>query len=252
MRWNGSVFGRKQAEGKGLWSLRAQAVLRQANDWPYPVALPITTNLIFHIDASRIETVTLNGGHVSAILDLSSSPKTVDQTTAASQPLYVANARNGLNALGFNSPFSQFLNVSSITIPSSHTMFWVFNRGAAQDANSLAGGSRYSYWYHSSNTIFQDSSNQTSGTPASGHTGWFYGTTRRNGTTQIRLRRNGTTVNDATSGLSAASGTWDRIARFSTAPYNTGMIGEIIAYDTNLSDGDVDSVESYLATKWGF
>ena len=250
MRWNGSVIGRKQAEGKGAWSLRSHCVLRQGNDWPYPIGVPITSNLIFHIDASRPETVTLNGGYVSKILDLSSSPKTVDQTTAANQPLYVPNAQNGLNAMLFDLGYSHSLNVTSTTIPASHTMFWVFRRSSGEQAISLASASRYSYWYHPTNTIFQDSNGQTSGTPSSPHGGWFYGTTRRNGTTQIRLRRNGTTVNDATSGLSAASGSWDRIGLFSTTSFSRCLIGEIIAYDTNLSDGDVDSVESYLATKW--
>lgn len=257
MRWNGSVIGRRQAEGRGLWSLRAQGVLRQANDWPYPVGLPITTNLIFHVDPSNVGSVTLNGANVSALSDLSSSAKTVNQTTAANQPEYVVNAKNGLNAIRHIAAIQQFLTITSTAIPASHTVFTVIRRPVSGiESHGIGGGASQLFpfvWF--TDNLLYTASNGTlvSVGSASTSTGWFYITSRRNGTTQIRLRRNGTTVGDVTSGsavTSAASGNWTHIG-YRGGVYNNSEVGEIIAYNTNLSDADVDTVESYLATKWG-
>jgi hypothetical protein len=255
MRWNGSVLGRRQPEGAGLWSLRAQAVLRQSNDWPYPIGLPVTSNLILHIDPSRADTVTLNNGYVSAITDLSGTGKTINQTTAARQPSYILNARNGLNAIGFNAGLTQFLNTTSITIPASHTVFHVFRRPqSGVNSFSIASGDRYTaFWFTDNNTYQWSNADFTTHGTANTSTGWFYSTTRRNGTTQMRVRRNGSTVADVTTGAgitNAASGSWSLIGN-NAIYYMQGELGEVIVYNASLSDSDVTSVESYLAAKWG-
>ena len=257
MRWNGSVMGRRHDNGRGLWYLRAQGVLRQANDWPYPVNLPIMSNLILWIDPSNASSVTLNGATVSSILDLSSSAKTVNQTTAANQPEYIVNAKNGLNAMRHIGGIQQFLSITSTAIPASHTVFTVIRRPiAAIESHGIGGGTSqlFPFTWFTDNLLYTASNGSlVSVGSASTATGWFYITSRRNGTTQIRLRRNGTTVGDVTSGTAvtnAASGNWTHIG-YRGGVYNNSEVGEIIAYDTNLSDSDVDSVESYLATKWG-
>lgn len=264
LRWNGSVLGRQNLPtndlANGAWSLRSQSLWRSnIATWPRQF-VPITTNRILHIDPSRASTVTLNGGTVSAITDLSSSPKTVNQTTAARQPLYTINARNGLNALFFTAANTNFLNTDSITIPASHTVFMVFNRATSAIVSMGIGAAsvatRYSFAWLSDNVQYSQTNTSFSQLQgANTSTGWFYVTMRRNGTTQLRYRRNGTTIADITTGThitSAASGSWNAIGQDFASRFHQGFMGELIVYDTNLSDSDVDSVESYLATKWGF
>lgn len=254
LRWNGGVLGKPAFPNTGMWSLPAHSNLVQRKRWPYP--LPVTSNLILHIDASNANTVTLNGTSVSAITDLSTSGLTVDQTTAARQPAYTINARNGRNAITFTGSSQHFLNLTSTTIPASHTVFHVVNRTAAGTILFGIGSTsvaQNSLLWSSDNATYQNSNGTiVSFGSANPSVGWFYITTRRNGTTQLRMRRNGTTLADVTTGTgitNAASGSWSAIAR-NNSFYTTGSIGEIIAYDTNLSDSDIDLVEAYLAAKW--
>lgn len=257
LRWNGGVLGKPAFPNTGMWSLPSQAELRQRSRWPLP--LPVTANRIFHIDASQPSTVTLNGSNVSAVTDLSPSAVSVTQTTAARQPAYVRDVRNGRNVFRFTSASQHFFDIGSITIPASHTVFTVWSRDAHNFANIGLGNSpdRYPHIWWTDQGIYQTSNaNVTSHATASNAsaTGWFYFTTRRNGTTQIRVRRNGLTTADVTTGsgvTSASSGSWIYVGRIGSSPsYGQQDIGEIIVYDTNLSDADVNLVEGYLAAKW--
>lgn len=255
LRWNGGVLGKPAFPNTGMWSLPSQAELRQRSRWPF--SLPVTSNLILHIDASNTNTVTLNGTNVSAITDLSPSPKTVDQSTAARQPAYILNAKNGRNVMRFTAANQHFLNLTSTTIPASHTAFAVVNRSAAGTflfGAATTSTNKYSFNWSTDNNLYQWSSTTFTGHggAGAGGVGWFYITTRRDGTTAVRMRRNGTTLSDVTTGLgvtNAASGTWNTIARVENA-YSSGDIGEFLIYDTNLSDADIDLIEGYLAAKW--
>jgi hypothetical protein len=258
LRWNGGVLGKPAFPNTGMWSLPAQLDRRQRSRWPIP--LPVTGNLILHIDASQPSTVTLNGSNVSAITDLSPSGHTVNQTTSARQPAYVRDVRNGRNVIRFTSASQHYLDVTSITIPASHTVFTVWSRDDRTFANISLGNApeRYPHIWWTDQSIYQQSNGsattQTTGTRNNGNaTGWFYFTTRRDGTTSIRARQNGVNY-DVTSGTgvtSAASGSWIYIGRISSSPsYAQCDIGEIIAYDTALSDADISLVESYISAKW--
>lgn len=262
LRWNGGNLGKPAFPNTGMWSLPSQLVRRQSSRWPIP--LPVTANLILHIDASQPSTVTLNGSNVSAITDLSPSAKTVDQTTSARQPEYIRAARNGRNSIRFTTASQHFFNVTSTTIPASHTVFTVFRRYRNNLATIGLGNDpdRYPHiWWTDGNNYQQSNSNATShgAMPLSQSTTanareWIYLTTRRNGTTEIIFRRNGITTSTVTTGggvTSAASGSWVYIGRIGSSPsYAEADIGEILAYDTNLSDADIDLVEGYIAAKW--
>jgi hypothetical protein len=242
------------AQGPG-----SQVGFFQAWRWAFnPRALP---NLIFWIDASQANTVTLaDTNRISAIRDLSPNAFSVIQTNAVNRPTYVTNARNGRNAMGFTGASDNFLNVTSNAIPNSHTVFSVFSRGTS-GVNSvpLGGNNVYAFLWFTDNIVYQRSRTDafTAHGTANTNTGWFYVTTRRTGTTQMRVRRNGTTISDVTTGsgiTSPASGNWSAIGK-DTGINNyrtTGDIAEIIVYSTALSDDDVLRVEAYLATKWGF
>lgn len=265
LRWNGGVLGKPAFPNTGMWSLPSQAELRQRSRWPIP--LPVTANRIFHIDASQPSTVTLNGSNVSAVTDLSPSAVSVTQTTAARQPEYIRDAKNGRNSFRFTTASNHFFDITSITIPASHTVFSVFRRENNNHATIGLGNSpdRYPHIYWTDGNNYQQSNGTatthggivSAGPTAANPNNWFYFTTRRNGTTQIRVRRNGlttTTTGDQTTGAgvtSAASGSWIYVGRIASSPsYCQGDIGEIIVYDTNLSDADVSLVEGYLAAKW--
>jgi hypothetical protein len=218
-----------------------------------PTRLP---NLIFWIDASQASTVNVDGGRVAAITDLSTNAYTVQQLTTANRPAYLTAAKNGLNAMGFTGASNHFLNVTTNAIPNSHTVFSVFRRGTS-GVNSLplGGTTPYPFLWFSDNVVYQRSSDNFTSHGSSTNTGWFYVTTRRTGTTQMRVRRNGATLSDVTTGTgitNPASDNWSAIGRASAFNYNTtGDIAEVVVYNRALSDEEVLQIENYLATKWG-
>jgi hypothetical protein len=259
MRWNGSVIGKldlpTRTSASGVWSLAAQSEYFRDQRWPF--ALPVTANLAFWIDASQSSTVTLNGNNVLQIQDLSSNQRLVNQVTGARQPEYILAAKNGLNVMRFTAANQHFLILASVAIPASHTVFTVFNRTAAAtvSAGITAGaGNRYPFLWQTNNIVVQRSNGgSTTHGSANTDTGWFYSSTRRNGTSSIIVRRNGSLLADVTTGAGVtdpASVNWTTIGQPASTTYIDGDIGEIIAYDTNLSDSDIDSVEAYLAEKW--
>lgn len=259
MPFNGSFFGQLQTPSRtsasGVWPIREHALYRRAGRWPF--VLPVTADLDFWIDASQPNTVLLNGTGVLAILDNSGNQRFVTQTTAARQPEYILAARNGLNAIRFTAANTHFLNVLSYTIPASHTVFTVLSRNASgvNSAGLSAGaGNRYPVWWQTNNILAQRSNGSatTHGT-ANTSTGWFYLTTRRNGTTSIAVRRNATLVADVTTGAGVTdpvSSAWTIIGQAGSTSWMDGDVGEIIVYSSSLSDADVDLVEDYLAEKW--
>jgi nucleoside phosphorylase len=118
---------------------------------------------------------------------------------------------------------------------------------------TASNNNRYPFYWQTSNTVAQRSNGTvTTHGSANTSTGWFYATTRRDGTSSIAVRRNGSLLANVTTGLGVtdpASGSWISIG-ITSGVYTDGDIGEIIVYDTALSDSDIDSVEAYLAEKW--
>lgn len=256
LRWNGSTMGKANlstsGSPSGAWSLSAQGIFARQKRWP--ISLPVTANLFLHIDASKPSTVTLNGSQVNAIADLSPANKTVGQTIAARQPFYITNQNNGLNVIRFNSGQQSFLDVTSTTIPASHTVFAAIQKpftfihfvGLATYTTS-----RYSCIWEN-NAMYQSSNAAWTAHTTNATTGWVLVTVRRTDATQIRVRVNGTN-SDVTTGSGVTdpvNGAWNAIGRRSVANYSNYDLGEMLAYDAALSDSDVDAVEAYLAAKW--
>jgi hypothetical protein len=218
-------------------------------------------NLIFWIDASQEGTVNVDGGRVAAITDLSTNAYTVQQLTTANRPAYLIAERNGLNVMRYTAASNHFLRVTTNAIPASHTVFFVFQRPASGTRSiglgasvSSGGAARYPFWWDVDNVIYQNNNGSLTTHGSSTNTGWFYATTRRTGTTQVRIRRNGTTISTLTTGggvTSPSSGNWALIGS-AEGSATGGDIAEIIAYSTALSDDEILQVEDYLARKWGF
>lgn len=259
MSWNGSTLGKLNlptaTSGKGIWSLRSQGTYKQANRWPLKIAA--FENCFLWFDASNTSTVTLNGSNVVAITDLALQ-NIASQPIAARQPEYITAAKNGLNVMRFTAGNSHFLHLNQSAFPASHTMFAVIQRSATSTRQFILGNIddfRFSHLWNSNGARTHQSNSSASvtfGTDDNTSTGWYYLTLRRDGTSSIQWRANGSTVATITTGTgvtNAANASFGTIGRTQTF-YTSGDIGEVIAFNASLSDADRDSIEAYLAAKW--
>ena len=249
----------------GRWTLREAEAMRRAGTWPRAPIFGFGGSLQLWLDASDASTLydsTSGGalvaadGAVARWEDKSGNARHATQSTEANRPARKTAIQGGKDVLRFDGSSDNFF-LSSITIPASHTVFFVFTRATSGIhsvglANDADGQSRYSAWWFTDNIIYEKSNNDFSTQGAANTTtGAFLLTTTRNATTSIAVRRNASQVASVTSGsavTNAASGTWTRVG-FNNA-YHNGDLCEIIVYNTALSDTDRANVESYLMSKW--
>ena len=253
----------------GVWTVREAESLKRAGTWPIALPSEFNVGLQLWLDAAAPETLfnaTTGGslvaadGAVARWEDRSGNGRHATQATSGSRPLRKDAVRNGRNVLRFDGS-SSFFSLSPIAIPASYSAFFVFSR-PSQDAHSiiigntqaLAADNRYLAWWFSDNVVYSKSNADfsTHGA-ASTTTGAFLVSDIRNGTTSVATRRNGLALATVTTGnaiSNATTGNLDSVGRNQGA-YITGDIGEIVLYDSALSDTDRSAVESYLMTKWG-
>jgi hypothetical protein len=223
--------------------------------------------LVLWLDASDSGTITATGSVVDTLTDKSANAASYGTLTGLSRPETGTRTINGLNALDFNR--SQALSAPSILLVDATDGTCTTLAVALTDRIDGVGG------------IFSQD-------PGSGSTrGQQY--LRRTGSALETVRIVGSVVTDAagtaivvstafvasqvltasgarveafidgaSNGASAGSGANTTAANIprvgvasTTAQRWDGLIGEIVQYDRALSDTDRQTVETYLATKWG-
>jgi hypothetical protein len=220
-------------------------------------------------DASTLYDATTGGslvaadGGVARWEDKSGNGRHATQGTAANRPLRKAAQQNGNDTLLFDGT-NDTLAFTALTIPSSHTVFSVFQRSTSgilsvPIAND-SGGVRYPFlWFNSDNNVYEISSDAGTLTVGSASTasGYFVATTKRTANTSKEFWRDGQSIDEFTSGTqvtTAVSQSWSAIGSRESGgskAYHNGDICEIIIYDSALSDSDREAVENYLMSKWG-
>ena len=240
--------------------------------------IPVTGYKLW-LDATDSSTITASGSAVSQWSDKSGNASNFTQGTGSSQPLTGTRTINGKNVIDFDGT-NDFLKCPSSTsifkylhtstggtvfvvgINDSNGVF-LSNGGAASDKIGI---------YHgiSSNTTDLLITNGATVVGAqfgltNVGTSAFYLTNKWDGgnaTAANRLKesKNGaafTGSNTATATASTSNSSWDMHLGSSVdntgtpSSYFNGAIGEVIFYEGILSAGDITSVQSYLATKWG-
>jgi hypothetical protein len=244
-----------------------------------PIVLPPVSGYKLWLDGSDTSTITASGGDVSQWSDKSGFDRHFTQATGANQPKTGTRTINSKNVLDFDGTNDQLVCPSSTTLfqylqdGAGSTIFIVGivdnNAGqkaffancdfASSDVGFIAAVSDTEttrYAVVNGGGVAINVSNVNTLTPGSP----FYLSTKvdpANATPADRLKEslnagsfNGS--NASSGGVSGASSSDAKIGDLSSNawPYD-GAIGEIIFYEGILSAGDITSVQSYLATKWG-
>lgn len=223
--------------------------------------VPVTANLKFYYDASDATTLTMNGSRVSAIANKSpaSPSQTLSQATSGNQPLLVDNVYNGRSILRLTAARGDNLYINSTTLTgNAHTTFVVAKVTSATNGYKFFFGNDTNYqmplfYQLSSKTYYETSTGTSAVTSTVTSQNELHIQMVRHQNTTVRMRTI-FTGQDETKNVTGGG-------NLNVTSANTGIARggaaadfdfcETVAYESSLSDGDVDLVIAYLKDKWG-
>jgi len=272
-----SAAGINSAAG-GMWTLREAQRFKQAGTWPIAPPGGVYSGLQLWLDAAAPETLfsaTTGGslvaadGAVARWEDKSGNARHATQATSGSRPLRKTSQQNGRDVLLFdgsddllrvqyNASGSSGVTVFVVCKRFAESSFYAFSNYDYSTGNGrgllLGGGT--------SNAVFASGrpdggAGFKSASSGAATTNYVLATARWNGTSLFAYSNGG-----SESSVSASSATFqssDSVilgAAYAFDPseiqafYNIG-IGEVIAFNSALSNTDRSLVEQYLINKWG-
>ena len=206
-------------------------------------------------DASDASTITESAGDVSQWDDKSGNAYHLTQSNGTYKPTTGTRTINSLNVLDFAT--GDFIDVNTATSYSQpNTIFLVYEldsqgSGVANGVfcDGFGASNRHliayapNYWRNYAGTQISSSAGPSLASEQSTH---IFNTT----TSSIRVN-GAVAVASASLGTQALSGL--AVGRFSwgTAGNIDGGLAEIIIYNAAVSADDIDSIETYLQSKWG-
>lgn len=178
----------------------------------------------------------------------------VSNMTASTSPTYRTNVRNSLPVARFSTT-SHMISASRTTASSTLALVaTVSGTGVRVQMWNGGIGNGFGPMIHSGNRGFYL---RGVGVPVDGaytNDTWerWIVTTGKAGRSEFWL--NGTRVIDSASTQNTPSGGYARLGASENAEYMSGGmdLGEALIYNAALSDTDIGTLDSYLASKWGF
>jgi FtsP/CotA-like multicopper oxidase with cupredoxin domain len=219
-------------------------------------------------DASDPTTIAQTSGAVSSWLDKSGNGNTVTQTATAAMPT-TGDVIDGLSVLGFAG--AQYLTSNNAAFSSAlfnhSTVFAVTNQfNATQSSSVLSAGylgttsPLYDLRLSDGGVSHFDFNNSKGGrlTATGVPTGPALWTATGSVSVQQTLHKDGVTIATSPAPTATVSGAFPLLvgANLSSASPSpaygyVGDIGEVIVYNSYLTNAQADEVEGYLACKWG-
>lgn len=250
--FNGGLMGVRKVPttgaASGLWAPNEQSVAKRAGIWPQVFNGPQDLSPILWYDFADEATVTTSGTNLTQITDKGSRGATL--TSTATRPLYVTGI-NGKKCVDWgNAPHSNALfNTSSTSISiaeayvildaSFGSTFPEFNGlfGSYTEGMNITGRSTLAgfYVFSSFNNAFINNGAETfsSVLPAI------------NSPSLLRIKVDGNSAVTTTTGFQIG------MDRQNSGRGWYGLIGEMIFFSAVLGSTDRNSLQSWLANKWG-
>lgn len=211
--------------------------------------------------ADRITSPPASGSALASWNDLSGNGYTASQGTGSQRPTYETNVLNGKPVVRFAQSSTQFLATSALSLGPDYTLFAVADSSGGSLPEvfigaDVTGGTRI--WQFRFNTgdveaIAFSSGGAFTATQTATLASFNYLTMRTDAST-VQAFVNGT--GGASTGISGTlnSGSQNVVLGDRNTVGGSGLTGdiaEVLIYNTALSTTDRQTVESYLASKWG-
>lgn len=253
-RTNGGLIGSRRTPtipaASGVWSLVEQILAARTNSWPGQNPIPTLSPLLWY-DFSDESTVTLSSTQITAVADKGSRGWNLSKSTTG--PSYVTGI-NGLKCCDWGSPgHGNYLRNTSATSTNIAEIYFVLDGNFGStfvEYYGLATGTTGSSWYITGdgagraglinlNSIDQAFLNNG----ASNQIASVLPTI--NSPALMRVRKTDGTTFNTTVGFQLGQ------QRTDTNRGWGGLIGEVVAFSTLLSESDRTLLQSFLARKWG-
>lgn len=234
-----------------------------------PASVP---NLTLWLDGADSSTIAQSAGKLSQWRDKNAGANTVSQSTASAQPGYNGSGLNGLGTVVFDGASSYLVSANSAFTKSVYpasTLFIVQSSGpdtklsaTVWSGHKVNGYPRWGFGLPSASLgrLFFGGANDRISYPK---TVDFTQPAIFDGGESVALQRgyanyNGTSVGAIGGGITADTGSSPLAigARFQASPtmaagFAKAQVGEILAYGRLLTTPEIQTVEGYLACKWG-
>ena len=204
------------------------------------------------LDAADLTSLTVSGGAVSQWNDKSGNANNATQSTSGNQPTSGSITQNGLNVLNLTSKTMTYPTISLTTM----TVFCVYRQLDFTSYRQPLSVGAFAFFYANGGTVgigrlgVTDevlANYSTYGLTSSVYT-IYGGTVSISGSTTTNMYFNGTNVASNTVNSSGGVVRYE-IGRSELT--NSGYIAEVLLYNSVLSQTNRQTVESYLAQKWG-
>jgi uncharacterized repeat protein (TIGR01451 family) len=224
-----------------------------ANTPPSAVA-----NLSLWYDANDSSTLTMSPAtSVLAMADKSGNGATLRQPSIAAEPVYQTNSINGLSALVFNGTSDYLYSLTGFPVASDFTIVYLGTMTGSGWNNLLSdystnGTGSHAFYGAGSNkpTLWNQSNFAMS--PTAVTTPFFAVATYTSSNRAGAVYTNGATTAGTGTAANPETDPSIELGGFSgAASYQTGMMGEALVFSRALSTTDRQTVEGYLACKWG-
>lgn len=223
-----------------------------------PYALAVTTFNPLSVSGCKLWLkadvgITKDGGNlVSQWDDQSGQANHLVQATGTNQPLWVSNNRSSKPTINFDG-VDNFMKLTSFAGGSIAHPWYLFIAAKEPSSSPMAFMSEDNendprFRTLASGYDVSDQAVLSGGT--SDPSVWHYYTIIWNGAS-TDLRRDGTSI---LSGNSGSGGTFNGLtlgALSNPVNFSNAQFGEFLIYDNNIGTSNRNSIESYLATRWG-
>jgi hypothetical protein len=218
------------------------------------VTLPSVSSgtLLVQYDASTLGLADLAA--VSSWPDSSGNGRNLSQGSGTLQPIFHANAQNGLGVVTFDGsndtmgatvPAAQYSPLTTLAVVAWVSGTWKTFCGIGSNRELCGGVDGSSYWEESSTA---GSSVSCPSGPTSGV--YYYTTFVINGASSLIRINGGAVTGSGTLAAADASATALSIGSAGAANYWAGSVGEVVVYTGALNSTDYTAVEGYLRDKW--
>jgi hypothetical protein len=230
---------------------------KKTNTFIQPI---LSSQLYLWLDANNISSVIMDySNHINTWVDQSTKQNTVIQTNTSNQPSYISNGFNGKPSILFNPGNYLSIITNDFNNLSNLNVFFVLNQTYYSEHPSPSVFSLYpgiSFYLttniHSNpstfnNETFSEFSNQSI-TP---NVNIILSLIIQNGTQTLNI--NGTEGNSTAVTFTGNTGLQLNIGKSGDNDNDlfSGYISEILIYNSTLTTDNIQSIEGYLAWKWG-
>lgn len=184
--------------------------------------------------------------------DQSGNSHHLSQATSGNRPTYKTNVLNGLPVVQFTASRPDYISTSfSTSIPCTAMVLARTTGGTnARVMATVSDNSLLGWWNGGRQQSFQWQTVKLDGVPAADTNWWYYACTIDNVGPTAVLYENGITITSATNALFKG---WNGVSMggFLNSENSDCQVAECIVYNTAISTINRESIEIYLADKWG-